>query len=367
MAREAALETRPEPDRLANLPHPRETTPLIGHDKAVEQFAGAYASGRMPGAWLLSGPKGVGKATFAYHAARALLRDQAGTTDDIVSVRHDGVFDRVMAQGHGNMLVLRRPWDVRTKKLKTELTIDEVRRTAGFFTQTASEFGWRICIVDSADEMNRNAANALLKVLEEPPEKSVFFLVSRSPGRLLPTIRSRCRTLKFEPLPPAQTGQIIDQVLAASEDPPPAADQSAALALAQGSAGRALHLIVAGGSDLYATIVSLMPKAGRVDRAGTMALAEQLARAAQNDAYALFRELLSQALSQISKTALTGAVPADVPPALAERILAISSAHPVDRWAGLWEKTNAFLAEVDAVNADRRQAIIKIFLQFESV
>lgn len=366
MAREAATEIRPEPDRLASLPHPRETTPLIGHSKAVEQFAGAFANGRMPGAWLLCGPKGVGKATFAYHAARALLRDRATTAEDVIGIRRDAVFDRVMAQGHGNMLVLRRPWDARTKKLKTELTIDEVRRTSGFFTQTASESGWRICIVDSADEMNRNAANALLKVLEEPPEKSVFFLVSRSPGRLLPTIRSRCRTLKFEPLPPPQTQQIIDQVLAASDDPPPATDQGAALALAQGSAGRALHLIVAGGSDLYATIISVMPKAGRIDRAGIMVLADQLARAAQNEAYALFRELLSQALSQITKTALTGSVPVDVPPALTERILAISGAHPVDRWAGLWEKTNAFLAEVDAVNADRRQAIIKVFLQLES-
>ncbi len=366
MAKGSEEEQVPEADRLGDLPHPRETTPLVGHIDAVERFARAFAGGRMPGAWLLSGPKGVGKATFAYHAARALLRGAAETPDQIVSASNDTVYQRVGAQGHGNLMVLRRPWDERTKRLKTELTVEQVRRTGTFFSQTASEAAWRICIVDSADEMNRNAANALLKTLEEPPARSVFLLVSRSPGRLPPTMRSRCRGLKFSPLAPNLTGQVVHQVLGEAGGSQPA-ELDAALALAEGSPGRALQLIEAGGGDLYASIVALMPGARGTDRAGIAMLADRMSRPGQDESYRLFRSLLAQAFSQIARTALAGSPPGDVPAALTERIRTISAVQPVDRWASLWEMSNAFLADVDAVNADRRQAIASVFQKIAPV
>ena len=201
-------------DSLDDLSPPHQQDLFFGHKAAEEALLSAWQSGKMHHAWLLTGPKGIGKATFAFRAARFIFDEGAIATDTMfgggliedasptsLDVADDSHAARLVSNlAHPNLLVIDRPYDQKTKKFRTEITVDEVRRTVRFFGSTAGENTWRVCIVDPADDLNGNAANALLKILEEPPEKTVFFLISHAPGRLLPTIRSRCRRLNLAPL-----------------------------------------------------------------------------------------------------------------------------------------------------------------------
>lgn len=192
----------PEPDRAPGCPHPRETFDLIGHQSAETKFIQSYKSAKLHHAWLISGAPGSGKATLAYRMARLLLGAQSLLGDTLDIPADDPVAQRIASQGHGDIFVLRRPYDFKTKKLKSAIPVDETRRLAEFFQTKPSEGGWRVCIVDSMDEMNRNSENAILKSLEEPPKDTVLILISNNPGRLLPTIRSRCLHLALRPVDP---------------------------------------------------------------------------------------------------------------------------------------------------------------------
>ncbi|MEN0652222.1 MULTISPECIES: DNA polymerase III subunit delta' [Hyphobacterium] len=183
-----------EPDRRPGCPHPRERYDLAGHEAAEAELASAITSGRLHHGWLITGPSGVGKATLAYRAARRML-GAAPDGEGLSANPSDPNCRRIEAQSHPGLLVIRRPWDDKTKKFKSVITVDELRRVGEFFSLSAGADGWRIAIVDSVDEMNPNAANALLKSLEEPPRRTILFLLTHTPGKLLPTIRSRCRRL----------------------------------------------------------------------------------------------------------------------------------------------------------------------------
>jgi DNA polymerase-3 subunit delta' len=191
-----------EPDRLDGAKHPRETLALIGHGAQEAAVLAAIAAGKLHHSWLLAGPEGVGKATFAYRMARRLL---AGVTPGAPLASLDVAPDhpvarQIAAQSHPDLLVLRRGFQKDGKTLSRVIAVEDVRRVVDRFASTAAAGGWRICIVDSVDEMNASAANALLKLLEEPPPRGLLLLISHRPGGLLPTIRSRCRKLDFGPL-----------------------------------------------------------------------------------------------------------------------------------------------------------------------
>ncbi len=214
------MASRDEDDGESAILHPRETTVLFGHDHAEHEFLSAYRSGRIPHAWLIGGEPGIGKATLAYRMARFVLAYPEPTrVPEIGSLAlapdHPAV-RRVAANAHSDLLVLERtPGE--TGKMRTVITIDQVRRLVSFFGSTAGEGGWRICIVNSADVLKYpEGSNALLKMLEEPPAKSLFLLVSHAPGRLLPTIRSRCRRLSLKPLAPEDVLRAASVALAAS-------------------------------------------------------------------------------------------------------------------------------------------------------
>ena len=279
----------------AEAPHPRETTALYGQTAAEQAFLDAYR-GRMPHAWLIGGPRGIGKATLAYRMARFVFaHPDPKTTKKATSLAlpddHPAV-RRVAAQAHSDLLILERT-EGDSGKLRTVIQVDDVRRTVGFFGSTAGEGGWRVCIVDSADELNAAGANALLKILEEPPAKALLIVVSHAPGRLLPTIRSRCRRLALRPLEPDDVARALAGALARDPGEP---EIKAAAAASDGSVSRALDL--AGGAALAVrervnTMLDALPS---VDPNALHALGDALGRSDET-AFAAFVDAVRDWLS----------------------------------------------------------------------
>src|SRR4030088_548050 len=194
------MSARPVEPQISAI-HPRETTALFGHCDAEMALLNAYRSGRIPHAWLIGGAQGIGKATLAYRMARFVLAHRKPLASDVQRAEtlhidpNDPVARHVAAGAHGGLLTLERTLNGKGV-MRTGITVYETRGTISFFGSTAAVEGWRVCIVDTVDELNPNAANALLKVLEEPPHQSLFLLVSHAPARILPTIQSRCRKLQ---------------------------------------------------------------------------------------------------------------------------------------------------------------------------
>ncbi len=349
----------PESDREGGLPHPRETLDLFGHEDAARAFAQAVVSGRMPSAWLIGGPRGVGKATLAYRMARVLLGNHEidpAAPDPLHVSAGDKIARQVASLTHPDLLILRRPWDEKTKRFKQSLPVEEVRRIHGFFGRHASAGGWRVCIVDAADDLNANAANALLKTVEEPPRRSVFLIIAHAPARLLPTIRSRCRRLLLKPLDEAPVERLLSQRV-----PDLSADDRVALArLAEGRPGRALVLAAEGGLALYQDLSALLNAVPAPDPARLYALADRLARADAEQTYRTATELLNLWLTRLVRQG------AERP---GTEILAGEGAHmttlragaSLERWVEVWENFQHLVARADAVALDRRHVILSLF------
>lgn len=279
----------PEADREDELPHPREVYELFGHDAQAQAMEDAFAAGRMHHAWMIVGPKGVGKATLAYRLARRALGAAPIATGVLEASPEDPVCRQLENLAHPDFLLIRRPYNEKTKKLKGEITVDEARKAADFFSRSAGGGAWRVVIVDSADELNINASNALLKTLEEPPKRGLLILIVETPGRLLPTIRSRCRRLNLRPPPVEDTRDWL--VRAHGID---AAKAQGASALAHGAPGLALAHAVSGASDLKSELDRLLSSLPRMDRGSALRLADQASRKGAEGRRAALMKFLSQ-------------------------------------------------------------------------
>lgn len=375
MARAAALaevETYPEPDKLDGFPHPRATARLYGHETAERTLAEAFASGRMHHAWLLAGPEGIGKATLAYRfatfaLARADERDMFGTSLDVPL--DSSASRQVKAQSHPELLILRRPWNAQKKRHATEITIDEVRRVKAFLALTAADDAWRVVIVDPADEMNINAANGLLKALEEPPKRTVFLLVSSSPAGLLATVRSRCRTLHLSPLAGDDLKKAVQQAIVASDEDighaamPEPGEWADLERLSGGSVRRLLGLKASGGLDLNKRMMTLVGSLPKLDWEGVHKLADELASPAAEQRYELFYQLLSGLVARIVRAA-TQSAGADGEVELAKRL---NVEGKLATWAELWETATREKAVADALNLDRKGLILETFSRLEAL
>jgi len=260
-------------------PHPRATSVLFGHAAAEAALLAAYRSGRMPHAVLLVGPKGIGKATLAYRIARFMLTHPDPAAPEVaaapslaVDPAHP-VSRRIAAQAQGDLLVLERTLSDRGV-LHKQIAVDDVRRTVSFFGSTAGEGGWRIAIVDAVDELNRSSANALLKVLEEPPQRALLVLVSHSAARVPATLRSRCRIVTLRPL---AEGDVAAALAAATGSPAGDREIAAAAAAAEGSVARALTLLEGDALELREQALELLERLPSLDTAALHALGEAIA------------------------------------------------------------------------------------------
>jgi len=350
------LEAPPEADRLEGFPHPRETGVLFGHADAERTLAGAVASGRMHHGWIFAGPAGIGKATLAYRLACHLLaapaeRDGAGGGRAIAA--KTSAARQVKALAHPGLLVLRRQWDPKAKRLGTQIAVDEVRRLRSFLSLTAATASWRVVIVDPADELNVSAANAVLKSLEEPPPQTVFMLISAKPGRLLATIRSRCRVLALAPLGPKDLRRAADQAIAAAgRDAIDDASWPRIAHLADGSVRRALALAGNDGlvlADKVEAILALLPK---VDWIAAHALADDLAAAQAGDRCEAFLALLLRALAERVRARAAGTGP------LAAEARRLIPDGRLAEFAETWQAIVDEAAEADRLNLDRKALIL---------
>src|SRR5271166_6093457 len=282
-----------EQDATATVPAPRANPDLVGHESAERELRRLVEAGRLPHAILLSGPRGIGKATLAFRFARFLLANgdhpsKTAAESGLAIDPESGVFHRVAAGGHADLLTVERAYDPRRRRLRSEIVVDDARAITSFFRLTAAEEGCRIVIVDGAEEMNRSAANALLKILEEPPARAFLLLVSHSPGQLLPTIRSRCRRVSLAPLECALVTRVLQRYRPELAEP----EAEAVAALSDGSIGRAVELAEAGGLALYRSVLDMLSEIPRLDVIRLHAFADQLARADAEDTYRVGGELL---------------------------------------------------------------------------
>ncbi|MDB5444610.1 MAG: dnaC [Phenylobacterium sp.] len=315
------------------VPHPRQVFELEGHAATEEAFEATRARGRLHHAWLLTGSEGLGKATFAYRAARRLLGAPHDAGYGVLGVDPAHPVSRqVAARAHPDLLVIERLGE--DGKVRKVIPVDEARRLSEFFSKSPANAPHRVAIVDAADDLNLNSANALLKTLEEPPPKGVLLLVSHAPGRLLATIRSRCRRLAFSPLPLEETARFVSARADVTEE---AALRLASMA--QGAPGRALALAAAeaiGMDDAARAILADLP---RLDEGLALSLADKF-RGGEGQAQfnLLFERLAERVHTQTATRAGEGG-------------------WRLDRWAQAWETLQRLPREVEALNLDRADAL----------
>ena len=360
----------PEPDRIEGAPHPRETPRLFGQDKAERDFLDTFSSGRLHSGWLITGPRGTGKATLAWRIATFLLADDPRAAEDglfgappppaSLDLPPDHPDVRLVRAGaHPRLYLVRRPLDDKGQ-LRAEITVDAVRGLKGFFHMSAADGGRRVVIVDAADEMNRSAANAILKELEEPPALTTLLLISHQPSRLLPTIRSRCRELRCATLTPAALAAALDQAGIHTDAP------DALAALSGGSAGDAIRLLRHDGLALYAEIVRTLDTLPRLDRPAVLRLAESCTGKSNDARYALVLDLIDHVLARAARAGLMGEPTTQG--ALGEaRLLSRLSPdnHAARRWAALQQTLSARARHGRAVNLDPAALILDMFLAIE--
>ncbi|ANK91716.1 MULTISPECIES: DNA polymerase III subunit delta' [Rhizobium] len=317
---------------------PAENTRLFGHEEAESFLAQSYRSGKGHHAILIEGPEGIGKATLAFRFANHVLShpDPNAAPEKIGDPDPASAVSRQIASGAShNLLHLARPVDEKTGKVKSAITVDEVRRAGKFFSQTSGTGNWRIVIIDPADDMNRNAANAILKILEEPPKRALFLVLSHAPGRLLPTIRSRCLPLKLAPL--------ADEALVAALAHLGIAGEGSVLSAAKGSVGEALKLLNYGGSEIIAGYDEVLSAEGPTARKAMHRLAEALSG---KESDTIFDFFVSHVGDDIMSRARAAAGEGQI--ATAERL------------ARLYSEIIERLTVSDAYNLDRKQTIISI-------
>lgn len=324
--------------------HPRRAVDLVGHKAAESRLLQAHQSGKLHHAWLISGPRGIGKATLAYRFAKFLLQvpsaEKAAAHNSLYIAPETHSFRQVAAGAHPGLLVIQRAVDQRNKRLKTEIAVDDARLAQDFFGQTAGAGGWRVAVVDPADELNAASANALLKLIEEPPKQSIFLIVCHQPGRLLRTIRSRCLHLPLDPLSTAETLKVLHGLPSGAVEAEEGALTQAA-ELSRGSPGRAMELIGSKGAAAFAEFL----KRSKYSPATAVEIAAAFSGRETAEDFYIFCDLLVGWIGEQARAqALRGGGEA------------LARAH---------DDINSSLRQADALNLDRRQTVTDALMRLE--
>lgn len=358
------------PDQIEGAPHPRDTAQLFGQDAAQQEFLEAFAKNRLHHAWLLTGPRGIGKATLAWSIARFLLATPPQEEDGLfgapplpttlaIDPEHP-VARRIVAGAEPGLKSITRTPNPNTDRMRDQIVVDDVRALAGFFQLSATDGGPRVVIIDAADDMNTSAANALLKMLEEPPENAHLLLISHQPSKLLPTIRSRCRTLRLNTL------NARDMAGAFAQAGFDASDQTDALAeLSGGSVGAALRLSLMDGLKTYAELVALVENLPQFDRAAALKIAESAAARSAETKRDLLLELIDLLLSRLARTGAMQAAP-HVETAPKEAAILKRLAPDAARgraWAQVAQETGARARHGRAVNLDPAALVLDTLIK----
>lgn len=327
----AELPPQREADQIPMIAPPEQTLRICGHAVVTKTLFDQIAAKRLPGAWLLHGPRGIGKATLAFFMARTLLEK---TGDE-----EPGRISEQVGQGtHPNLVVLRKkPKDA--KGFYTVIRVQDVRDLRERLHQTRGRAGYRLCVVDSIDDCNANAANALLKMLEEPPSQTLFILISHRPGALLPTIRSRCQSHALRPLADADLSEAV-RATGFSADPE-------LTRLAAGRPRRALQLQALGQSQMLVDMMAWLDAPETAPKGTHLQLGDALGGAGDTEA-GLARELLLETFAAQARS----------------QALAQGSAIPLASAAELWEKANQAFASAEIYNLDMRQTYVSLFDAF---
>ena len=328
-------------DSLDGVPEPSEALQLFGHEAIVAQLTAAYRAAKLPHALVFAGPRGIGKATAAFQLAHYLLSNPSPDVAAVAFAPRDPVsslYRQVASGAHPSVLHLTRPLNDKTKSFKTALTVDEIRRVGRFLSLTAHDGGYRVVIVDPADDMNVNAANALLKNLEEPPSRTLFLLIAHSLGRLLPTIRSRCQIVRFQPL---ADHELLAALAAAGKQPEPAS-ATAMLARAEGSPRNAIMLADYGGVEIGEALDKLAT-APDPAAADTHRLADAVAGRDQAIQFGIFN---SHALDLLERAASAAA--------------GRGEAARANRISEAWQNSRIAILDTDTYNLDRKQHVLSM-------
>ena len=346
----ASTDENPIFEALTGLAPPHQQTEFFGHGEAEQALLDAWQSGKMHHAWLLTGPKGIGKATFAYRAARFIFNEgsqgEGGgfLAPSSLDIHPDSHAARLVSnQAHPNLLAIDRPYDSKSKRFKTEITVDEVRKTVRFFGSTAGEATWRVCIVDPADDLNGNAANALLKVLEEPPVRTVFFLISHAPGRLLPTIRSRCRRLGFAPLENPTLSTALERLEISEGETTERLSQ-----ICDGSLRKAAELQSDDGLILVHAFERLLVPPFKPDYESLNKFGDLIAQRGKDNHFNSFSDLCHRYLSKLLHERSQGGQ---------------AKSEELNRLAECWEEAGEKIRQTRIFNLDKKQTVIEVIRQ----
>ena len=335
-------------------PHlPRLTRRLFGHHQAVQSVAQVAKSGRMPHGWLLTGPRGVGKASFAYLMARAILGNH--NLAGLATATLDETSHLIEIDAHSDLFTLRRKFNTKTDKFQNVIPVEDVRALREAFTFTTARGGWRVCIIDALDDMNHNGANALLKILEEPPPKSLLLIICHNSGMVLDTVRSRCQHLPFNELQADELAELLANLYPTAKPD----EREMAANLAQGSAGMAVRLMDADGLVIYRELIAVLSQLPQADNDAVHALAAHFTNQAKDkDRFLLFAFLLQGWLYRLVRSKSRGA--AIMPIFAEEGALATRFVRnlTLEALVGLWEKIGEDVAIVEEYNLDRKNRVI---------
>ena len=345
----APAESLRESDVYEGAPHPRLARTLIGHGAAEAELLDGYLSERLAHAWLIGGPEGIGKATLAWRLARFILANPDPAARAVRDARNLDVDPghpaarQVAALGHPDLALLRRNWDAKNKKYFTQIAAGDVRAAVEVFHKHSGMGGWRICLVDCAEDLNLQGANALLKMIEEPPARSLFLIVAHRPGQALATLRSRCRKLSLAMLSPDE----ISQAVRALGEPWSAiapAELTAAARQANGSVREALKRLDPETIAVRALIDATIAQLPQADFRAVHKLADAVAGRGEGDAF----EALMNAIYDW----------------LSARLRVEASGRARQALGDLWDKTRAATREVDALNLDKKLHVLAVFAEF---